>query len=92
MMPVNYKANDKIYELYDFCIINGFKAHRNNDDMMSNYSSTVQADKGAVRIWADSFLNKFRLVMSTGATETCSLTDLQIKGGSLFINGKEFVI
>lgn len=92
MMPVNYKANDKIYELYDFCMINGFKAHRNNDDMMSNYSSTVQADKGAVRIWADSLWDKFLIETSTGASESCDLSDLQIRAGALIINGKEFVI
>ena len=91
-MPVNHKANDKLYELYDFCMINGFKTYRSNDNMMSNYSSTVHAVKGAVWIWADSSLNKFMLITSTGATETCSLTDLQLKDGSLIINDKEFMV
>ena len=91
-MPVNYKANDMLYSLYYFCMVNGFKARRNSDDMMSNFSSTINAQKGAVKIYADSFLNKFRLITSTGASESCALTDLKIEGGSLIINGKEFIV
>lgn len=52
----------------------------------------LKAEKGAVRIYAGSYFNDFSLITSTGASESCALTDLKIEGGSLFINGKEFVI
>lgn len=52
----------------------------------------LKAEKGAVRIYAGSYFNDFRLVTSTGTRESCALTDLEIKAGSLFINGKEFVV
>lgn len=56
------------------------------------FAFNLKAKKGAVRIYAGSYFNDFSLITSTGASESCALSDLRIGEGSLFINGKEFVV
>ena len=91
-MDIDNKAVEilkKMYELEDFFLANGFKIRW---DMEEPWLYSLFARKGAVRTSASLYLNRFRLTTSTGTSESCALTDLKIGGGSLIINGKEFVI
>lgn len=85
-MEIKYKAVDKLYELKAFCLANGFKI------LFEGAPTRLSARKGAVKIYAVINYNILKIVTSTGESESCALTDLRIEGGSLFINGKEFVV
>lgn len=85
-MQISHEIYEKLYELYLFCKIYKFETLSSDENLI------MRADKGAVRILADALRDKFLIETSTGATETCSLTNLQIQSGALIINGKEFVI
>ena len=85
-LETKYNAIDKLYELKDFCLANGFK------NLFEGAPTRLSARKGAVKISASLYLNRFRLTTSTGTSESCALTDLKIEDGILFINGKGFVV
>lgn len=85
-MQISHEIYEKLYELYLFCKIYKFETLSSDENLI------MRADKGAVRILADALRDKFLIETSTGASESCALTDLKIGCGSLFINGKEFVI
>ena len=85
-LETKYKAIDKLYELKDFCLANGFK------NLFEGAPTRLSARKGAVKIYAVLNCNILKIVTSTGASESCALSDLRIGEGSLFINGKEFVV
>lgn len=91
-MSINYIAHDIIQKLNCFCLLRGFKDCGNNDDILSNSDSTLNVQRGTVRIYADSFCNRFKLTTSTGISESCALTDLKIEDGILIINGREFIV
>lgn len=86
MDTIKYRAIDKLYELKDFCLANGFR------NLFEGAPPRLSARKGAVRIYAVSNYNILKIVTSTGASESCALTDLEIGEERLFINGKEFVV
>lgn len=85
-MQISHEIYEKLYELYLFCKIYKFETSSSDDNLI------MRADKGSVRILADAFRDKFLIETSTGTSESCDFSDLQIKAGSLIINGKEFIV